>query len=100
MMTTANDLTAAGVSHRQAGATHPALYCILLVAIPLAAIVASLVIIRSSWFASRSGNLYLATIGYGATLHNRSCDVVIAGDSSGLVDVLPSGSSASILWVH
>ena len=68
---------------------HPVFYCLLLLSIPLAAMFASLFVLRTDWFPPRAGNTYIATIGYGAKLRNASCDVLINGDSSALVGVVP-----------
>ncbi len=68
---------------------HPVLYCVILLLIPLAAMVATLFIVRTSWFLLRSGNPYIATVGFGATLHNASCDVLIDGDSTAMVGIIP-----------
>ena len=68
---------------------HPIFYCILLLLIPVAAMVASLFAMRTDWFPPRAGNTYIATVGYGSRLRNVSCDVLINGDSSALVGVVP-----------
>lgn len=68
---------------------HPVWYCLIAVSIPLAALIGSALAMRSAWFPPRSGNTYIATVGYGASLHNVSCDVLIDGDSTAMVGVIP-----------
>jgi hypothetical protein len=51
---------------------------------------ATLFVMRTEWFPPRSGNTYIATVGYGSKLHHASCDVLISGDSSALVGVVPA----------
>lgn len=50
----------------------------------------ALAIVPTHWFAMRSGNAYLANLGYGLTLTNTSCQVLITGDSTALVGVDPA----------
>jgi hypothetical protein len=47
-------------------------------------------IIPTRWFGLRSGNTYLANLGYGATLFHRDCQVLIYGDSSAMVGLDPA----------
>ncbi len=69
---------------------HPVLYCLVVVGIPIAAMIATVFIMRTAWFLPRSGNTYIATVGYAAGLHNLSCDVLIDGDSTAMVGVIPA----------
>ncbi|MCU1322666.1 MAG: hypothetical protein JWM43_2315 [Acidobacteriaceae bacterium] len=65
-------------------------YSIVLLAIPATAIIASIILVQTAWFPSRSGNTYIASVGYGVTLSHADCEVLIAGDSSAMVGVVPS----------
>ena len=66
-----------------------ALYLLPIVLLPLLLLASAFVVIPSRWFAMRSGNNYLPTIGYGAGLSGRNCQVLIYGDSTAMVGVDP-----------
>jgi hypothetical protein len=52
-------------------------------------LLAANVIVPTSWFARRAHGQYLMTMGYGAQLHNTSCDVAIYGDSAAMIGIYP-----------
>jgi hypothetical protein len=64
-------------------------YCLTLALVPLLAVVASLLIARSSWYLRHQRNSYLAISDYPFTLKNSDCEVIIYGDSSALTGVSP-----------
>jgi hypothetical protein len=51
---------------------------------------AAFFVIPSRWFEMRSQSTYLASIGYGDTLHNQACDIVIYGDSTAMIGIDPA----------
>lgn len=65
-------------------------YTAVIVAFPLALLLCAFIVIPTRWFALHSGNTYLANLGYGDTLHNRDCQVLIFGDSSAMVGIDPA----------
>ena len=46
-------------------------------------------LLPSSWVELHSGNTYLANQGFGASLHDRTCDILIYGDSSAMIGIDP-----------
>ena len=66
------------------------LYLLPLVLFPILLFVLSFFILPTRWFEDRSGNTYLANLGYAAKLHGKHCDVLISGDSSAMVGVDPA----------
>jgi hypothetical protein len=66
------------------------LYLLPIVACPLLLLTTAFVVVPTQWFALRSGNTYLANLGYGATLSHRNCQILIYGDSSAMVGVDPA----------
>ena len=66
-----------------------AFYLLPLILSPILFFVAAYLIVPSKWLALRSGNTYLANLGYGATLYGVDCQVVVSGDSSAMVGVDP-----------
>ena len=65
-------------------------YLLPIVLLPVLLIASAFVIIPSDWFSAHTGSSYLANLGYGATLHNQSCQVLIYGDSTAMVGVQPA----------
>ncbi len=70
------------------------LYLLPVVLAPLLLFVLAFVITPSDWFVARSNSQYLANFGYGATLHNENCQVLLYGDSSAMVGLDPSAIQA------
>jgi hypothetical protein len=66
------------------------LYLLPIVACPLLLLASAFLVLPTQWFALRSGNTYLANLGYGASLINRDCQILIYGDSSAMVGVDPA----------
>lgn len=58
--------------------------------VPILIFVAAVFIVPTRWFALRSGNTYLASLGYGLTLDHADCQILVTGDSSALVSVDPA----------
>lgn len=57
--------------------------------IPPLLLVAALLIVPSEWFVRHSTDEYFETMGYGATLRNADCKILISGDSTALVGLDP-----------
>ena len=72
------------------GRTGLYLYLLPIVVLPLLLIASAFLVIPSRWFALHSGNTYVANLGYGATLFDRDCQVLIYGDSSAMVGLDPA----------
>lgn len=66
------------------------LYLLPLVLCPVVLMVTACVVVPSRWLELRARNIYLANLGYGATLHGADCEIVVAGDSSAMVGVDPA----------
>ena len=66
-----------------------ALYLLPMILGPLLIPLAAVLIVPSNWFARHSGLTYLMTVGYGATLRDVNCEVVIYGDSTGMIGINP-----------
>jgi hypothetical protein len=64
-------------------------YLLPLILAPLLFPVAAVLIVPSAWFAQHSGDSYLATIAYGATLSDANCQVLIYGDSTAMLGIDP-----------
>jgi hypothetical protein len=64
-------------------------YLLPLILAPLLLPVAAVLIVPTAWFAQHSGRSYLVTIGYGATLRDANCQVVIYGDSTAVLGIDP-----------
>lgn len=64
-------------------------YILPLIAVPFVILVLAVLIVPTKWFAERAGVQYLMTMGYGASLHNANCQVVIYGDSTAMIGVYP-----------
>lgn len=78
------------VRHQPAG--KPSLlrvYVAALLIFPFLLLALAQPLMQSAWFARKSQNPYLTTIGYGTRLRNANCQVVIAGDSSAMEDIDP-----------
>lgn len=84
------DLGPANLSESFAQRRSLSLYLLPIVALPLLMFVSAFCIVPTQWFRLHSGNAYLANLGYGATLFNRNCQVLIYGDSSALVGLDPA----------
>lgn len=67
----------------------PLLFLIPFLLFPVLLFTLALNIIPTQWFIMRSGNTYLANVGYADKLHNSDCKVVVYGDSSALTSVDP-----------
>ena len=65
------------------------LYLLLVLAIPLAFLAASIPIVRGAAFPQESGDPYLLNPDYAFSLRHVDCDVVIAGDSTALTGIDP-----------
>lgn len=65
-------------------------YLAPLLIVPLLILTAAVLVIPTDWFADRSNNLFMDTLGYGAALHNVDCKVAIYGDSTAILAVSPS----------
>jgi len=68
---------------------HYFLYLAPFVIVPLVIFAAALIVIPTDWFADRSNNLFMDTLGYGAALHNADCKIAVYGDSTAVVGVDP-----------
>jgi hypothetical protein len=66
------------------------LYLLPVVTFPLLMLACAISVIPTRWFELRSGNTYMANLGYGATLFHRDCKVLIFGDSSAMVGLDPA----------
>jgi hypothetical protein len=69
---------------------HWSIYLAVLLSLPVLYLVAAFVLVPSQWALHHTRNTYLANMGYGDTLHNTKCDVLIYGDSSAMVGVDPA----------
>lgn len=69
-------------------------YVLPMVLAPLLLFILAFRIIPSDWFVARSNSQYLANFGYGATLHNANCQVLLYGDSSAMVGLDPAAIQA------
>ncbi len=65
------------------------LYLIPFLLTPILLFVMAFIVIPSRWLSLRVGNTYWTTLGYGATLRGKNCQVVVYGDSTALVGVNP-----------
>jgi len=65
-------------------------YLAPLIAAPILILVFAVLIVPTNWFAEHSGDPFLVTLGYGATLRNADCRVAIFGDSTAMIGVNPS----------
>ena len=84
-LTPALDHPLAGVPSRNL-----VLYLLPFVIFPVLLIAAAFFIVPTQWFILRSGNTYMANMGYAATLHNSDCKVLVYGDSTALTSVNPA----------
>jgi len=66
------------------------LYLLPILVFPLALLIAAFFVVPSRWFELRSGSSYLASLGYGTRLHNRTCDILIYGDSTAMIGIDPA----------
>ena len=78
-----HNVSAAGVSHLR-------LFLAILLLMPMLCLAICFGIMRSKWFFHHTHGLYLVNLGYGMTLHDTDCQVLIYGDSSALVGVDPA----------
>lgn len=69
---------------------HLCAYMIPLILGPILMLASALFIVPTDWFADRSNNLFMDTLGYGAALHNTDCEVLIYGDSTAEIGVSPA----------
>jgi hypothetical protein len=65
-------------------------YCAAVASAPFLLLVAGLLIAPTDWTVRRSGNIFLANLGYVTKLKNADCQVVIAGDSTAMLDLDPA----------
>ena len=65
-------------------------YVALLFFVPLAFFFCLCFVLPTRWLAARSGDPYLANLGYGASLHQANCDIVLDGDSTAEVGLDPT----------
>lgn len=68
---------------------HLSFYLLPFLLFPLILIGLAFFIVPTRWFMLHSGNTYMANIGYGATLYNTDCQVLVYGDSTALTDLNP-----------
>jgi len=73
-------------AHRTTGY---ALFSIVVVLLPYLVLVSAFPIARTDWFVRKAPNSYLANLGYGLTLANCDCSVVIYGDSGAMTGIDP-----------
>jgi hypothetical protein len=66
------------------------LYLLPILAFPVLLLLSAFFIIPSDWFVQRSGSTYLANFAYGETLRNRTCQILIYGDSTAMIDLSPA----------
>ena len=64
-------------------------YLAPIVLLPIAILAAALIVVPTDWFADRSDNLFMDTLGYGASLHNANCQIAVYGDSTAVVGINP-----------
>ena len=65
-------------------------YCMAALLVPAACMIAMVFYVRSDSFIARSGNTYLANMGYGMRLRGADCKILIYGDSSAMVGIDPA----------
>jgi len=65
------------------------LYVLPILLVPVVLVLTAWFVLPTEWFRMRSGNTYLANLGYGTKLHGRTCDILIYGDSSGMAGIDP-----------
>lgn len=70
------------------------LYLLPMVLVPLLLFVLAFAVTPTDWFVARSNSQYLANFGYGATLHNQNCQILLYGDSSAMVGLDPAAIQA------
>ncbi len=75
--------------------SHLRLYVAALMLAPLVYFTACFFLLRSNVFLRHTQNAYLANMGYGLTLHNADCQVLIYGDSSAMIGIDPATVSAA-----
>lgn len=56
---------------------------------PIGLLITAFVVLPTDWNTRLGGDYWLIGLGYGATLHNANCQIVITGDSTGMVAVNP-----------
>ena len=66
-----------------------AVYLVWLVLVPVTLFAAALTIVPTRWFESHSHNEFSMNVGYGETLHNADCNILVYGDSTALLAVDP-----------
>ena len=69
---------------------HLRLFLAILLLTPILCLAVCFGIMRSDWFFRHTHGLYLVNLGYGMTLHNTDCQVLLYGDSSALVGLDPA----------
>lgn len=82
--------------HEEPGppSSHLRMYVAALMLAPLVYFGACFLLLRSNVFLRHTQNAYLANMGYGLTLHNADCQVLIYGDSSAMIGIDPATVSA------
>jgi len=66
------------------------LYLLPLMMGPLLMLLVGCFVLPSKWVALHSQNTYLVNLGWGATLHNANCQIVVYGDSTAMVGINPA----------
>ncbi len=82
--------------HEEPGppSSHLRLFVAVLLLAPFLYFAACFCLLRSNVFLRHTQNAYLANMGYGLTLQNADCQVLIYGDSSAMIGVDPATVSA------
>ena len=77
--------------HEEPGppSSHLRLFVAALMLAPVVYFAACFFLLRSNAFLRHTQNAYLANMGYGLTLHNADCQVLIYGDSSAMIGIDP-----------
>jgi hypothetical protein len=71
----------------------PKIFCAAIVLVPLLTLLLAFPVSCTSWFVRRTSDYYFINLGYGLTLRNADCEVVVYGDSSALTGVDPGIAS-------
>jgi len=65
-------------------------YVLAVLIFPFLLLAFGLYMMSSSWYRRHTQSVYLASIGYGARLHNANCQIVVVGDSTAMENIDPS----------
>jgi hypothetical protein len=85
-----NILPDEGREELHASQRHLLWYILPIVLFPILMVVSAFLVVPSDWFVNRSGIPYLVNMAYAEGLQSHSCNVLIFGDSSAMVDVSPA----------